>query len=122
MSVLAGLREAFPTSPECVRLKAAILFHGVQFCYELADACEWAFPNYAPYQIPVGMEPHNGQRRISIPYLLRMEDDTQVRLRIKPDSPFRFARVNEHVGSTFSKGMCRWRRRPLNLDCPGPNC
>ena len=88
MSVLAGLREAFPTSPECVRLKAAILFHGVQFCYELADACEWAFPNYAPYQIPVGMEPHNGQRRISIPYLLRMEDDTQVRLRIKPDSPF----------------------------------
>jgi hypothetical protein len=88
MSVLRGLGESFPHSPDCVRLKAAILFYGVQFGYELAQACDWAFPNYAPYQLPVGMEPFRGKRRISIPYLLRMADDTQVRLRIKTDSPF----------------------------------
>ena len=88
MSVLTKLKTSFPDSPACVRLKAALLFHGVQYCTDLAIAAKWAFPNYAPYQLPVGLPAFEGSRRIAIPYLLRMQDDTQVRLRIKEDSPF----------------------------------
>ena len=88
MSVLSTLKASFPDSPDCARLKAAVLFHGVRFSMEFAHATKWAFPNYAPYQLPVGMPAYEGSRRIAIPYLFRMSDDTQVRLRIKDDSPF----------------------------------
>ena len=88
MSVLSSLERSFPNSPSCVRLKSALLFHGVQYTGELASAAKWAFPNYMPYQLPVGMPAFEGKRRIEIPYLLRMQDDTQVRLRIKDGSPF----------------------------------
>ena len=95
MSVLSTLQASFPESPACARLKAAILFHGVRFSMELAHAAKWAFPNYAPYQLPVGTPAFEGSRRIAIPYLFRMEDDTQVRLRIKTDSPFSVRATDE---------------------------
>lgn len=88
MSVLEQLKKDFPNSPDCVRLKAALLFYGVQFDRLLAEAGKWAFPNFMPYHLPPGEAPFEGQRRIAIPYLFRMEDDTQVRIRIKDESPF----------------------------------
>ncbi|MCA9544236.1 MAG: hypothetical protein KC613_07585, partial [Myxococcales bacterium] len=48
----------------------------------------WAFPNYMPFHLPPGEPAHRGARLVNMPYLLRTADDTQVRLRIKPDSPF----------------------------------
>ena len=88
MSMLARLAEDYPNSPPEVRLKAALLFAGVQYHPCLPDAATWAFPNYMPYTLPPGVPSVGGQRVVGLPYLLRFEDDTQARLRIKKASPF----------------------------------
>ena len=88
MSLLARLAADYPSSPHSVRLKAALLFAGVRYHPSLADAADWAFPNYLKYHLPPGEPDHRGKRLVDIAYLLRLQDDTQVRLRIKPDSPF----------------------------------
>ncbi len=85
---LDALASAYPASPSQVRLKAALLFGGVRYDESLAHAGDWAFPNYMPHQLPPGTPAFRGKRQIPVPYLLRLADDTQVRLRIKPDSPF----------------------------------
>ena len=54
MNVLEQLNEQFPNSPECVRLKAALLYYGIRFDRLLAEAGEWAFPNFMPYHLPPG--------------------------------------------------------------------
>lgn len=86
--MLARLADQYPATPAVARLKAAILFAGVRYDTCLAEAADWAFPNYMPYHLPTGVPAFRGQRLIKLPYLLRMADDTQVRMRIKPDSPF----------------------------------
>ena len=88
MSLLQRLANDFPSSPASARLKAALLFSGVQYHPCLPKAVEWAFPNYRGYILPPGTPDFEGRRDVSIPYLLRTEDETQVRLRIKSDSPF----------------------------------
>ncbi|MCA9543380.1 MAG: hypothetical protein KC613_03290 [Myxococcales bacterium] len=88
MSLLARLADQFPASPARVRLKAALLYAGVRYHESLAEAADWAFPNYMPYILPPGVAAFRGQRKVNLPYLVRMADDTQVRLRVKPDSPF----------------------------------
>jgi hypothetical protein len=87
-SVLDRLARDFPNTPEVVRLKAALLFEGVQYDPCLAEAASWAFPNFMQHHLPPGAESFRGQRVVDIPYLFRLSDDTQVRLRIKPESPF----------------------------------
>ncbi len=87
-SMLERLADVFPDSPTAVRLKAALLFAGVQYDPCLPAAAAWAFPNYMPYTLPPGVPAFEGQRQVQLPYLLRTADDTQVRLRIKPESPF----------------------------------
>ncbi len=87
-SVLERLANDFPATPDVVRLKAALLFEGVRYHPSLADAAEWAFPNFMPHHLPPGTPSYKGARVIEIPYLCRLPDDTQVRLRIKPNSPF----------------------------------
>ena len=88
MSMLERLAADYPKSPTEVRLKAALLFAGVQYTPCLAEAASWAFPNYMPYTLPPGAPSVGGQRVVGLPYLLRLADDTQVRLRIKENSPF----------------------------------
>ncbi len=90
-SVLDRLAGEFPSSPDVVRLKAALLFEGVQYDQCLAEAASWAFPNFMPHHLPPGEPSFQGQRVVQIPYLFRLPDDTQVRLRIKPQSPFRLS-------------------------------
>lgn len=85
---LDRLAADYPYIPEIVRLKAALLFAGVRYHPCLAEASDWAFPNFMPYQIPLEYPAHKGQRRLALPYLFRLPDDTQARLRIKDDSPF----------------------------------
>lgn len=96
--MLARLADAYPKTPAVVRLKAAILFAGVQYDPCLAEAADWAFPNYMPYHLPPGVPAFRGKRLIQMPYLLRMADDTQVRLRIKPDSPFSIRKADNPLG------------------------
>ena len=88
MSLLERLAEEFPTSPPAARLKAALLFSGGRYHPCLAAAAKWAFPNYRGYILPPGTPDFEGRREVSVPYLLRTENDTQVRLRIKSESPF----------------------------------
>lgn len=87
-SILDRLADDFPNSPEVARLKAALLFEGVRYDPCLAEAASWAFPNFMPYHLPPGTPSYEGRRVVDLPYLFRLPDDTQVRLRIKPDSPF----------------------------------
>ena len=86
--MLDQLAAKYPDLPDAVRLKAALLYAGVRYDDCLAAAGEWAFPNFMPHHIAPPAPPYKGQRRIPIPYLLRLDDDTQVRLRIKTESPF----------------------------------
>ncbi len=88
MELLERLADRFPQSPDRVRLKAALLYAGVRYDQSLAEAADWAFPNYMPYMLPPGEPAFRGQRKVNLPYLVRGADDTQVRLRVKPDSPF----------------------------------
>ena len=119
MGVLEQLKKDFPNSPDCVHLKAALLFYGVQFDRLLAEAGKWAFPNFMPYHLPPGEAPFEGQRRIAIPYLFRMEDDTQVRIRIKDESPFPWNVVPTSGGFILWQMGSGSRERPLNQDLAG---
>ena len=98
MSMLERLARDYPKSPTEVRLKAALLFAGVQYSPCLAEAAAWAFPNYMPYTLPPGVPSVDGKRVVALPYLLRLEDDTQVRLRIKEGSPFEIRRDDHALG------------------------
>ena len=84
----AQLSARFSASPERVRLKAALLFAGVRYHPSLVEAGEWAFPNFMPFTLPLNSRPYRGARQVAFPYLLKLDDETQVRLRIKEDSPF----------------------------------
>ena len=86
--LIAQLAARFTRTPERVRLKAALLFAGVRYHPSLVEAGEWAFPNFMPFHLPPNARPYRGARQVPFPYLLRLDDDTQVRLRIKEDSPF----------------------------------
>ena len=101
---LAGLEDTYPGTPAPVRLKAALLFSGVRYDPCLAEAGDWAFPNYAPHQLPSDAEPFRGKRQITVPYLMHLADDTQVRLRIKPDSPFVLRPDENPLGYTLYEG------------------
>ena len=97
-SVLDRLAADYPSIPHQVRLKAALLFYGVHdsdpHVRALVEAGDWAFPNFMPYHLPPHAPTYRGARQVPFPYLLRLEDDTQVRLRLKADSPFSLRRVD----------------------------
>ena len=91
-SALDALALRYPKIPPQVRLKAALLFYGLRDDPEtvraLVEAGDWAFPNFMPYHLPPHAPAYRGQRQVPFPYLLRLRDDTQVRLRLKSESPF----------------------------------
>lgn len=89
MSILEELAAAHPNSPAAVRLKAAILFHGVEYDPCLGKAGEWAFPSHMPITLQPGEPLYNGQNKFYTPQLVRFPDDSQTRLRIKRESRFR---------------------------------
>lgn len=104
MPMLDPLAESYPNSPPVVRLKAAILFAGVRFHRCLLDAADFAFPNWMPYHLPAGEPSHRGERVVQLPYLLRLEDDTQIRIRIKDDSPFEIRPDDHPLGYAVWEG------------------
>lgn len=102
--LLDRLAADYPDIPEVVRLKAAVLFAGVRYDPCLADASHWTFPSYMPHHIALEYPAHNGQRHISIPYLFRLGDDTQIRLRIKEESPFIVRKDDDPLGHAIYEG------------------
>lgn len=103
--LIAQLAARFTRTPERVRLKAALLFAGVRYHPSLVEAGEWAFPNFMPFHLPPNARPYRGARQVPFPYLLRLDDDTQVRLRIKEDSPFSIRPVGPYYeGEGWSVG------------------
>ena len=68
-NILNRLASDYPDSPQVARLKAALLYEGVQFDPCLVDASEWAFPNFMPYHLPPGIDAIQGQRVVNLPYL-----------------------------------------------------
>ncbi|MBV71247.1 MAG: hypothetical protein CMH52_07845 [Myxococcales bacterium] len=104
LNILERLERDYPTTPEIVRLKAALLFEGVQFDPCLVDAASWAFPNFMPYHLPPGVPAIGGGRVVQTPYLFRFPDDTQARLRIKEQSPFKVRRTDEGPYELFIDG------------------
>ena len=106
-SILDRLSEDYPDIPSVVRLKAALLFFGLrdepQIVKALVEAGDWAFPNFMPHHISPGLPPYRGARQVPFPYLLKLADDTQVRLRLKPDSPFTLRTLDGSSLPSFSE-------------------
>jgi hypothetical protein len=104
MSLLSRLAEEFPNSPPSARMKAAVLYAGVQYDPCLAEAGDWAFPNYIPHHVLPGEATFRGKMQFDIPYLAWFEDDTHVRLRIKRDSPFSIRQTGDRRFMLFEDG------------------
>jgi hypothetical protein len=102
--ILDRLECDYPEIPSVVRLKAAILFCGVRYDHCLVEAGDWAFPNFMPFHLPVDLPPYRGKRQVPFPYLLHLEDDTQVRLRVKADSPFIIKRIMPELAAFQGAG------------------
>ena len=128
MGVLEQLKKDFPNSPDCVRLKAALSILRRSVRPVARRSWKWAFPNFMPYHLP-REAPFEGQRRIAILILFRMEDDTQVRIRIKDESPFPLecsaderwfhilANGQRIARTTFEPRLAGWTKLPAM----GPN-
>lgn len=106
-SVLDRLEADYPQIPAVVRLKAALLFYGLKDSEEqvkvLVEAGDWAFPNFMPHHLAPNFPAYRGKRQVPFPYLLRLADDTQVRLRLKTDSPFVLKQLDGQAYPTFAE-------------------
>lgn len=106
-SILDRLAIDYPDIPSVVRLKAALLFFGLrdepQIVKALVEAGDWAFPNFMPHHLSPDLPAYRGARQVPFPYLLRLEDDTQVRLRLKPDSPFSLRALDGSLLTDFDE-------------------
>ena len=111
-SILDRLKVDYPNIPPVVRLKAALLFFGLRnsegVIKSLVEAGDWAFPNFMPHHLSPEHPAYRGMRQVPFPYLLRLEDDTQVRLRLKADSPFTLRHLDGSSLSTFESSGDEW--------------
>ena len=124
-SVLSMLREKYPSIPEQVILKAALLFYGVRdqpgAVRALVEAGDWAFPNFMPHHLSPEFPHYRGKRQLPFPYLLKLSDDTQVRLRIKQDSPFELRGPSGEVLPAVDENSLGWGEHadaPRSTDAP----
>ncbi|MFN3202231.1 MAG: radical SAM protein [Bradymonadia bacterium] len=93
MTYLDQLAEKYPSTPSMARLKAALLYAGVQYHPCLPEAVSWAFPNYMPHQLLPGEPAYKGQMKVAVPYMMVLDGTTHCRMRVKRDSPFRITPV-----------------------------
>ena len=113
------LKKDFSNSPDCVRLKAALLFYGVQFDRLLAEAGKWAFPNFMPYHLP----PERRLLKVSeelrslISFAWKMTRRFGLELKTRALFPWNVAPTSG--GFIFWKMGSGSRERPLNQDLAG---
>ena len=117
--ILQRLEHDYPDIPSEVRLKAALLFCGVRYDHCLVEAGDWAFPNFMPFHLPVDLPPYRGKRQVAFPYLLHLEDDTQVRLRVKADSPFLIQRIMPELATEEHAGWGDKEHAPMRMHPQG---
>jgi hypothetical protein len=72
-------------SPE---FKTELMFEGVRYSAALGEAAEHALPNYYPYRFVEGEPDPTGTGKATIPYLMRTDDDTLIRVMGNGDSPW----------------------------------
>jgi hypothetical protein len=67
--------------PESARLKVDLMFEGVRYSSALGAAAEHAWPNFYPYRFNPGEPNPTGKDKVRIPYLMNLEDGTEVRIK-----------------------------------------
>lgn len=87
-STISQLVVQYPSLPKAVIMKTALLSLGVRFDPLLVEAGKTALPDFRPYELPDGTS-------VQIPYLMRLESGSLIRLRCMEDSPFTMARDGE---------------------------
>jgi hypothetical protein len=76
-------KSALTASPA---LKTELMFEGVRYTSALAEAAEFALPNFYPYRFRKGEDDPTGTGKATIPYLMSTTDDTLMRIMGNGDS------------------------------------
>jgi len=69
-------------------LKTELMFEGVRYSDALAEAAEFALPNFYPYRFREGEPDPTGTGKATIPYLMSTPDDTLMRIMGNGVSPW----------------------------------
>lgn len=85
---LKNLAQQYPSLPNAVLLKTALLSLGVRYDPLLAEAAKTALPDFRPHILPDGTS-------VQIPYLMILENGSLVRLRCREESPFSLTREQD---------------------------
>lgn len=67
--------------PESARLKLDLMFEGIRYSEALGAAAEHAFPNFYPYRFQPGEANPTGKAKVTIPYLMSLQDGTLIRVK-----------------------------------------
>ncbi len=67
--------------PPSARLKLDLMFEGVRYSDALGAAVAHSWPNYYPYRFAPGETNPTGKAKVPIPYLMNLEDGTEVRIK-----------------------------------------
>lgn len=79
------------TLAPAARLKLDVMFEGIRYTDALGRAAEHSFPNYYPYRFEKGEPDPTGKGKANIPYLLRTENGTLIRIKGNGSSPWSVA-------------------------------
>jgi len=66
--------------PPSAQLKVDLMFEGLRYTQALGKAAEHAYPNFYPYRFEKGEPDPSGKGKAAIPYLLRTDDETTLRI------------------------------------------
>lgn len=66
--------------PPSAQLKLDLMFEGLRYTQALGDAAKHAYPNFYPYRFEKGEPDPTGKGKADIPYLLRADDETTLRI------------------------------------------
>ncbi len=95
--MISELRQTFPDLPEPILWKTELLFRGVRYSDELAEAVrEGAAPNFWPYR---KKDAAGIVQTIPVPYLFRLDSGEVARVRVDDQSTLEVRRPSS--GSTF---------------------
>jgi hypothetical protein len=67
--------------PDSAQLKADLMFEGLRYSDALGAAAAHAYPNFYPYRFEKGEPDPTGTGKAAIPYLLRTQDETTLRIK-----------------------------------------
>ena len=78
--------------PDSARLKLDLMFEGIRYSEALGAAAEHAFPNFYPYRFQPGEANPTGKAKVTIPYLMSLQDGTLIRVKGNGSSSRRVTR------------------------------